>query len=58
LAVGYGAEDSSDDFTNYYRIKNSWGANWGDHGYINLARSIYDKEGKCGILIDAIYPTL
>ena len=43
LAVGYGSENGQE----YYVVKNSWGADWGDHGFIKLA--IEDGAGVCGI---------
>ena len=56
LAVGYGV-DSGDD---YYKVKNSWGATWGEEGYIRLGRgSSYNAgAGQCGILMDPSYPVV
>jgi cathepsin L len=31
----------------YWKIRNSWGPNWGDHGHIRLMRST--KCGTCGV---------
>ncbi|KAK9942028.1 hypothetical protein M0R45_007718 [Rubus argutus] len=53
LAVGYGTEDGKD----YWIVKNSWGPNWGEAGYIRLERNVAAKTGKCGIAIEPSYPT-
>lgn len=43
LAVGYGSENGQE----YFIVKNSWGSNWGDNGFVKLA--IEDGAGVCGI---------
>jgi C1A family cysteine protease len=49
LVVGY-----SDD---YWIVKNSWGASWGDEGYIMMKRGV-SASGICGIAMEPSYPTV
>jgi len=55
LVVGYGSESGSD----YYKVKNSWGASWGLKGYVLLGRgaSYNGGKGQCGVLQQPSYPT-
>ncbi|KAL2933302.1 KDEL-tailed cysteine endopeptidase CEP1 [Bienertia sinuspersici] len=52
-AVGYG---TTIDGTKYWIVKNSWGEEWGEKGYIRMQRGISAKEGLCGIAMQASYP--
>ena len=52
VAVGYGVDATKGD---YYIVRNSWGASWGNKGYVNIAGG-KDGAGICGIQQDAAFP--
>jgi len=41
LLVGYGVDDVTDE--KYYKVRNSWGPNFGEDGYIRLKRNETDS---------------
>ncbi|XP_052411998.1 procathepsin L-like [Carassius gibelio] len=53
LVVGYGYEGADVAGKRYWIVKNSWTEQWGDKGYIYMAR---DRQNHCGIATSASYP--
>ena len=51
LAVGYGTDEETGE--EYFLVKNSWGSNWGDEGFVKMVRG---KGSKCGVATSASYP--
>ena len=55
LIVGYGEEND----TLYWLVKNSWGSDWGDNGYVKILRdNSTNSEGVCGIAMQPSYVTV
>ena len=50
LIVGYGI---TDDEQKYWTVKNSLGSNWGEQGYIRIAK---DSSNMCGVVTQVGYP--
>lgn len=65
LAVGFGKDETVTTEPNtFFKVKNSWGEEWGEDGYFRLARWEEDKTdpmdnwGECAILTLLSYPVM
>ncbi|XP_075711295.1 cathepsin L-like proteinase [Rhinoderma darwinii] len=51
IVVGYGTEhdEDADEDIDYWIVRNSWGEDWGENGYVKMRRNV----NLCGIATDA-----
>jgi cathepsin L len=55
LVVGYGHDSELN--LDYWKIKNSWGTEWGENGYIRILRTTSNTSvGLCGVAMSGTYP--
>jgi len=56
--VGFGQDGSAKGCKKYWLVKNSWGTEWGEDGFMRVCRD--DEKlayGTCSIRYEAILPT-
>ena len=51
--VGYGNDETTG--LDFWIVRNTWGANWGEDGYIRIAMTD-DVDGICAINRSPLYP--
>jgi len=62
LVVGYGIDHNSSNVIipgatkKFWKIKNSWSEQWGEGGYIRIARDVESPSGMCRVAEMASYP--
>eukprot|EP01035_Chromulina_nebulosa_P017166 gene17166-22681_t len=56
LIVGYGYDSTTSQ--EYFILQNSWGTNWGESGYMRIARTSSGNPGICGFDLMPSYPVV
>lgn len=55
VLVGYGTDPGEKP---YFLLRNSWGAHWGEDGYMRLVRGARDPVRTCGVTLFASFPVM
>ena len=56
LLVGFGTDPATG--VDYFKIRNSWGAGWGEAGFIRLGRGDqFGALGECGVQSQGFFAT-
>ena len=51
--MGYG---QTPEGMKYWIVKNSWGPDWGENGFVRIQKDVQDKKGLCGVAVEPSYP--
>lgn len=55
LLVGFGTDEARGE--DYWIVKNSWGASWGEKGYLRIFRDMTKNDaGICGLQLQPSQP--
>lgn len=58
VLVGYNNNCNDKECNSYWIVRNSWGTDWGENGYIYVKKGEDTLDNTCGILNEGVVPML